>query len=166
MTVAQQSPLPDRPPANSHWFVDALVVFVLLVVGFLLGSFDDLWRLARLERVAVSVPAKITASTIDASGRYAVDVIDYRFELPGRSAEVSGQERFQRGPCSDLTDGALARAAYSGDLRARFLPDAPEVNCLDIEVSQRLRRACIESIGWGVAVLLCSGGFAIYRRLG
>jgi hypothetical protein len=115
---------------------------------FAVGPLVEWRELAQLLDRGDSVPAKITSSEVDASGRRSVDIVRYEFQtLDG--TRFSDVERYSQGPRRDFEIGALPHKFYTGTLTARYLPDDPRVHRLDLGLPRRLNRS-----RWSALLLL------------
>jgi hypothetical protein len=120
------------------------VWLLLLAVALLLFAIRPWseWRaLARLLDHGVLAPAQNISATIDASGRYSVDVVRYDFQPAGGTGLSSGVERFRRGPRPDLDPLELPGKFYRGGLNVRYLPEDPQVHRLDLGLARRMSRS-------------------------
>ena len=129
----------NRPPISRSgiWLTLAAAALVLLAVRPLV----DWWALAQLQARGVAVPARNISTTIDASGRYAVDVVRYDFQLLDGTPGSGGVERFSHGPTPDLEPLELPSKCYEGALNVRYLPEAPRVHRLDLGLERRTSRS-------------------------
>jgi hypothetical protein len=136
-----------------------LIAATLLV--FAVGPLLEWRQFAQLLDRGDSVPAQITSSEIDASGRYSVDVVRYEFQtLDG--TRILGIERYSHGPQADVEIGELPRKFYTGALNARYLADDPRVHRLDLGLPRGRSRARRSAL-----LLLCAaalvGTFGVMR---
>src|SRR5438034_9539721 len=101
-----------RKHDSMGWNDLLLMAAAAVLLIFALGPLIEWWQLGRLLNHGVTAPAKITSTSIDATGRFSVDVVNYEFAVPDRADPFSGVERFRNGPSPDLDPGELAGKFY------------------------------------------------------
>jgi len=155
-----------RPRRPDLWFDYWPLGAAALLLAVALPSFVEWREFSRLLAHGATAPATITSTTIDASGRYSVDVIHYEFAPPNGGDRITGTERLRQGPSPDVTPGEWMRKGSKGELAVRFLPSDPRVHRLDLELDKRLGRARFWAILWlaAAAVFGTFGGVRIIQR--
>jgi len=155
-----------RPRRPDLWFDYWPLGASALLLAIALPSFLEWREFARLLANGATTPATITSTTIDASGRFSVDVIHYEFSPPNGGARIAATERFRQGPSPDVTPGEWVRQSSKGDLAVRFLPSDPRVHHLDLELDKRLGRVRFWALIWlgAAAVFGTFGGVRIIQR--
>jgi hypothetical protein len=156
----------------SRWFPLSPKGLGLLALAAVAGwlAAQPLWeyrRLTQLRDHGATALAHITSTRIDASGRFAVDIIDYDFQPGGVGPLYTGEERIS----SDEREGAdpskLYRESSQGVLTVRFVSEDPSINRLDVWFPERIHHN-----GWwgflclaACAVLLMCGLFLLMREV-
>jgi hypothetical protein len=124
------------------------------------------WRtLARLRDDGETAEARVTGSTIDASGRFSVDVLHYEFQPPGDGPAVSGVDRISVHEVSGGDPSEISRRFSHNELSVRYLPGDPGVHRLDVFLPLRLGHARNDTLLFlcAAAVLGCGGTFMLAR---
>ena len=107
--------------------------------------------LTRLRDHGGAATARIISNRTDASGRFAVDIVRYDFQ-PGDTGPVyTGEERFRSDERENGDPTELARGFYQGGLTARFAPEDPSVNRLDLWFPERIHHS-----GWHGSLLFAA----------
>jgi hypothetical protein len=145
-----------RPPTWSDLWPSIKAAAVLM---FAMSDFTAWWEFSRLLERGATAPAHIKSTTIDATGRYSTDVVDYEFQPAVGATAISGVERFVNGPWRDVPPGELIRRASQEALMVRFLPSDPRVHRLDLDLERRRNRSRWWALSQGaVALLLATFG--------
>ena len=137
----------------------------LLASAFLVGAVWfglDWWTASSLLNHGATAPAKITSMTIDASGRFSVDVINYEFAADDGKKYLA-RERFANGPNPDAPPGEIIRRASKDDLAVRYRADDPRIHHLEVGLPTRVSKSRFWTIAlFGTAVMI--GGWAAVRH--
>jgi hypothetical protein len=151
-----------RPQTWHPWGI-SLAVIALAAGGIAIPPLLEWRQLTRLALSGETVAAKVTSSRIDATGRFASDVIHFEFQPKNSPALQPGTERFSRQSSTNLND--VARQFYAEKLAVRYLPSNPAIHRLDVNFPERIRRNRNEGLLFlGVSVgLAITAGILLIR---
>jgi hypothetical protein len=152
-----------REPLNRK----ALGLFALaaLMIALSIPRLIDWRRLVRLADRGEVVPAKITSSASDTSGKYSSDVINFEFQPTGEKSPRSSVDHYTLHDLSGADPSEISRGFSHQTLSARYLPDDPAINRLDVFFPQRIAKSRFDALLFlGIGLALGFGGGVILRR--